>query len=908
MGGFKWKETLVGFVVSAGLVCGQQPASPSANKAAPTAIVTVRQAGKKPQKCKVVKSWRQADGKLVYEVQDVASGERLMIVVTAAEAPEAKSTALDRLLHREQEPARATAVTERVQIYPLPGPGPGEVSKAPAKVTTSGTGKDEKELLCKSQGLPEAKERSAAALPKHADGKPAPSPSSPEKPRTEATTKPAKPAIPIAAMPELPKGEVAKPTWEAKPSTPTAAMPALPKAEVVTRPACEAKPSTPAAVVPEQPREDVTARAAWKARPSVPADAMPEPTKAEVVTKTAWKPRDAMPEPANVAALTKPAPEAQSSPPMIVTSEPPKLETVTEPPLDSKPSAPVIVTAEQPTTVTVTVPPVEANPSLTTIVTSDQPKVVTVTIPPVAAPQVVSVPVPPAVEQLVGTHPADPELVKPAGGAAPATVEQPKSVVAVKLPAENQEAPPDTGTQTPAAPPAPATVAAPAVTPKIEEVKKHSSFVTEQAPSADWHQSWGKPEDHVAHAVVHPELPHADMQRPDPLKAPQHYVIPAAEEKPVFKQAAGNTADRVEPVPVQGTMESPVEAPMIVNQPQPYPTPVSEQSPIVIENGSSPVVTEPSIVQREPQNLVEAIRRKLGKNKPAADASQTVEVMPAPTADAAHRGQHWPQSVTAAEMEVAPAKEAGAPANADNSFNDPRNGNSFSTEEEEASRADDRDATAPNAFTPPRNGKDKQQYANAFTPAAPKETPPPQAPKYPPAANAFMNPSVPGPAYAQAEMTGPYQGVQSVVTRLPDPVPPPAQVPSVAQEPSRTAAAPATTAQPSTAQMVAMLHNAPYPSQREWMAESLTDGPADSAVVSALVNAATEDPAATVRATCIRCLAKINPHDDAVIAAVHKLQADPDARVRREAELALAQLGAGSPTSMPSATQPVEPK
>lgn len=73
------------------------------------------------------------------------------------------------------------------------------------------------------------------------------------------------------------------------------------------------------------------------------------------------------------------------------------------------------------------------------------------------------------------------------------------------------------------------------------------------------------------------------------------------------------------------------------------------------------------------------------------------------------------------------------------------------------------------------------------------------------------------------------------------------------------------------------------PSEREMAAMELTGCPEAKgpAVRSALLTAAKEDPAGTVRAACLKCLAKVAPGDG--IAAAAAAKEDPDARVRNEA-------------------------
>ena len=90
--------------------------------------------------------------------------------------------------------------------------------------------------------------------------------------------------------------------------------------------------------------------------------------------------------------------------------------------------------------------------------------------------------------------------------------------------------------------------------------------------------------------------------------------------------------------------------------------------------------------------------------------------------------------------------------------------------------------------------------------------------------------------------------------------------------------------------MLTMLHDALFPSHREWAAEKLAAGEERSnpRVIEALQQAARSDPAATVRATCVRCLAKMPVNADALQQTLHALQADPNPQVRQEVEVTLA--------------------
>ncbi len=96
-------------------------------------------------------------------------------------------------------------------------------------------------------------------------------------------------------------------------------------------------------------------------------------------------------------------------------------------------------------------------------------------------------------------------------------------------------------------------------------------------------------------------------------------------------------------------------------------------------------------------------------------------------------------------------------------------------------------------------------------------------------------------------------------------------------------------------QLVATLQDSLYPSQREWAADNLVgcDWRNQPQVVSALTTSAAKDPAATVRAACVRALARMGANSAAVVTTVHGLKTDGDPRVRQAAEEALATLAPG---------------
>jgi hypothetical protein len=95
-------------------------------------------------------------------------------------------------------------------------------------------------------------------------------------------------------------------------------------------------------------------------------------------------------------------------------------------------------------------------------------------------------------------------------------------------------------------------------------------------------------------------------------------------------------------------------------------------------------------------------------------------------------------------------------------------------------------------------------------------------------------------------------------------------------------------------QLLGILQESLYPSQREWAVESLAgyDWRTHPHIVEALVTAAAKDPAATVRTECVRALGKMNVNTLPVVNAVQALKGDADPRVRQAVEDTLATLTA----------------
>jgi hypothetical protein len=141
---------------------------------------------------------------------------------------------------------------------------------------------------------------------------------------------------------------------------------------------------------------------------------------------------------------------------------------------------------------------------------------------------------------------------------------------------------------------------------------------------------------------------------------------------------------------------------------------------------------------------------------------------------------------------------------------------------------------------------------------------------------------------------------------------PPAMAPANYQSamPNRPAAVTpvsyTTSADPATAQLVGQLRDSLLPSEREMAAVKMSklDWKTNDAAVHALVTAACQDPAATVRVGCVRALAKMKCNTMPVVSAIQSLKADSDARVQQEVEQALAVLASGQSAS-PSQPAPL---
>jgi hypothetical protein len=90
-----------------------------------------------------------------------------------------------------------------------------------------------------------------------------------------------------------------------------------------------------------------------------------------------------------------------------------------------------------------------------------------------------------------------------------------------------------------------------------------------------------------------------------------------------------------------------------------------------------------------------------------------------------------------------------------------------------------------------------------------------------------------------------------------------------------------------------LLRNSPYPAQRELAAGYLAscDWRANPRIVTALIDEAKIDPAATVRAGCVANLMRMNVTTAPYRAMLEELRTDADPRVRDAVDAAIGRLG-----------------
>jgi hypothetical protein len=385
----------------------------------------------------------------------------------------------------------------------------------------------------------------------------------------------------------------------------------------------------------------------------------------------------------------------------------------------------------------------------------------------------------------------------------------------------------------------------PTVTAKVPDVTAPPAVKTPvtPAPATDWRKSWGKTDDSKSTAQskpqsltadvkttgVSPSLPQADSKRPDPLQIPDRYSRRPLEEKP----------STTKPDTDNGMKTS------------------SWNTTVPAKSGSTMTASGTNAVTTQANGA--PMTAGLGSVMGASDGTPgAVRYIPVPIVtvpDLAH------PPVAPMPRIPQPPQLAGQQNNgAANVYVNKPWGPAPTTSDEAMT----------NAFTSMPSNEAVARATNAFTSpdAGSMATGGMAAPQ-------AVYPRNPYGAMAQAVPAG---GMPAGMGR--------AVVPAGYQAaPSYEQAR----ASQGVSQMQTALRDSLYPSQREWAAESLAtvDWRTNPQVVEALLTAARNDPAATVRAACVRCLCKMNVNTLPVVTTVQSLKTDPDPRVRQEVDQAL---------------------
>jgi hypothetical protein len=391
-----------------------------------------------------------------------------------------------------------------------------------------------------------------------------------------------------------------------------------------------------------------------------------------------------------------------------------------------------------------------------------------------------------------------------------------------------------------------------------------SKLGAEPAQPTDWRQAWGKTDTPYASTKSMTTLPEK------PATSTSKMTLPSASKSDPLSDPAQYTRSAVEQKVAPGPQVTKAITPPAAPKPADMPAP----SAMKMDNGFQ----LPPATVSAPRNDVQQV--PLG-HRSIVDASISAsEVAAAPTP---------PKPLTlSAPPAPAPAPASPAPGPMVNAFTAappamPASGPSVNA----FTAANPAPAVVASAFgTPPMPQPTWQPasgagYAAASRPMLPPMPAMPLASPMPqtsaPAAYA-ASPTMtgaPGVAYAMATpQTGLTLTSHSMVPATAD-----------GQLPARGSL--------NTPEMLSMLRDSLLPSQREWAADQLgtLDWKANQPVVDALVKGCRQDPAATVRASCVRSLARMNVNLVPVVDALRGLRSDADPRVQTEVEQALVKLG-----------------
>jgi hypothetical protein len=897
-----WIKTVGALLVGTGLVCGQQPASAQGTPpGSGEEIISIQEAGKPEQKCKLLRNWTTPQGHLAHEVKLLGTGELIILVegmpVTSPGGGQALAT---QMYHQGRDgswppgtpapptqPAPSTPSVQRTQ-YTSPTPTPYAAAQPTVRnVPVPGSSTMPYTPTPSTQGLPviisEAPEEhpglgsrvkdmashlfhrdQTESMPVIVQGGPMP---------MMTTTTPGS-VTQITEIPESrpPLGSRVKgfasrllgrdqgetvtivegpPVMGATPAQPFAGSVPATRAPSVAGSASATPAPTPIQKVSVPPAVSTTttpanAKLAPVAAAPAPANARAWPSAyagqpgGGTGTSYADNPIMSMSPPGAgtpaqknrlVPTATNPCTECQPSGTPVMR---PAVASAPCPCTSCQPTGPVIVQGTMPHTAP-TSPGLRdrlatlfnKNGSSDTMVTTTS----VPTPPPMITTTTTTVPTPPAV---AATAPVPPKKVP----VEPAKVTDwrqswgtPKTeVVSTPKPdgpmAETVNVP--SKRSTPAAP----LVTASVPTKPIAPVPPPFVAPTAPAPKMD-----------VAMKPAGP--PAADTKRPDPLKDPETYLHPMAENKAMVRPVEDRTA-RADLTMADGSRSSKA--------------PLGTQS--VMEAGSPqyvpvPIVTVPDY-RRVPQPPPAQVPQAPEPNRfDPTNAFTNPAPAPAQSPSPAAQVPVVANAFTAPPAPVDPTVSAGG------AFGGMPQGYPVV------------------GMYPPGYGPRMPMYPPAgYNPMTRGMYPPvPYGPtgqaSYP------MNPAAMGQAgypMNPAAMSQPVRPVSYQVA-MANPARPGA--PGMSSGPA---------GMPSEA--IATLRDSIYPSQREWAATTLAgcDSRSQPDAVHALLTGAREDPAPTVRAACVRGLVKMKANTGPVITALQALKTDGDPRVLHEVEAALATL------------------
>lgn len=460
--------------------------------------------------------------------------------------------------------------------------------------------------------------------------------------------------------------------------------------------------------------------------------------------------------------------------------------------------------------------------------------------------------------------------------------------------------------------------------PPASDVAKTGNGKVEPAPASDWHQSWGKAEDHKtpaaapvaeqppSHMPAKVQLPQAAKDPNDPLANPEPFSpyelkkkddkMEVVDVKPEDKEVKKDPTEVADGDAKKNDAETRTDDPAKAEAKKDDVKKDDVNKDDAAKKAEKPVEKKDSVsLPKKPEpkkaetgmRLTERFRTFLGRK----DGDRKAKPAPAPMPE--DEGSDGMRSVYAAcEAAGMPAPGKVPPASLPSAM------------------PTSVDTDPSNAFTTvvhspekPAKSKVPAEYANAFTTdgPAPQTMASGQPGGPPPAPYGYAGAPRPGmaPPYGYANGAAPQPGMPRY--GAPNGVVPAAygnMNPAPMGRPigmDRPGAA-RVSSTPETQQLLLVLRSSLFPSNREWAADQLSgvDANSNPVVVEMLLQSAKNDPAPSVREACVRNLGKMNARSPSVIEALTELQKDENNGVRSEVGRTLSKLQTGGPAIQPA--------